>query len=528
MAAVGAVSLSPQAAAAPALGVITGSVDDSTTGAAAPGICVYAYAVNGSEGLAAKVSTGAQYQATTIGDGTYEIEAPTGYYVVRFDPSCGGTVASPYAVQYFAGQLDFESANPVYASAVSPATAVDAHLVAGYSVSGTVTVPGGSSGAGGACVSANDAAGFAVNTAEATPNGAYEVSNLPAGSYHVYFDATCGRTQSSTYAPQYYDDQVVAGASRGVPVNADVAGINAQLVAGATVSGTVYAPGAANSTGICAYAIEPGGTVAERAVTDAAGGYVLADLAAQGYTIDFDPTCHLSQASNFGPQGYPKPLQLTPGQVVSGVDEVLPLVNGPAPAISQSSLARGKAYYRYGQTVKVTGGTGLGYPWHVSGLPRGLSAGSGVQFSDEDAAIEGTIYGLPQVSGTFQVTVTVTTSGMVPPLVASRTFKLVVAPATPLVSVPFTSARVVDKHLPVRVFCTYLACSGDAKLTTTKGVVLASGPYAIGKSASAVVPLELTPAGLRALAGAGEHPMYENLAVTVRGGTEVRATFRVS
>jgi hypothetical protein len=312
--------------------------------------------------------------------------------------------------------LDFETANPVYASAVSPATAVDAHLVAGYSVSGTVTLPGGSSGAGGACVSADDAAGFAVNSTRAAPNGAYVVSSLPARSYHVYFDATCGRAQSSAYAPQYYDDQVVAGASQDVPVHADVSGINAQLVTGATVSGTVNAPGAANSAGICAYAIEPDGTVTERAVTGAAGGYVLADLAAQAYTIDFDPTCDLSQTSNFGPQGYPKPLQLGPGQVVAGVDEVLPLVDGPAPAISQSSLAPGKVYYRYDQTVRVTGGDSEGYPWHVSGLPPGLRTGSGVQFSDEDAAIEGAIYGTPRVSGTFEVTIRVTTSGMVPRL----------------------------------------------------------------------------------------------------------------
>jgi hypothetical protein len=68
-------------------------------------------------------------------------------------------------------------------------------------------------------------------------------------------------------------------------------------------------------------------------------------------------------------------------------------------------------------------------------------------------------------------------------------------------------------------------CStGPAPAMTTKGVVLASGPYAIGKSASAVVPLELTPAGSWALAGAGVHPMYEDLAVTVRGGKEVRTS----
>jgi hypothetical protein len=102
------------------------------------------------------------------------------------------------------------------------------------------------------------------------------------------------------------------------------------------------------------------------------------------------------------------------------------------------------------------------------------------------------------------------------------------APPTPLVSLPLASARVVGRHLPVRVFCTYVACSGEAKLSSNKGVVLASGAYAMAKSTSAVVLLTLTTAGSRALARTGGHPANEDLAVTVRGGKPVSTTFRVS
>jgi hypothetical protein len=124
--------------------------------------------------------------------------------------------------------------------------------------------------------------------------------------------------------------------------------------------------------------------------------------------------------------------------------------------------------------------------------------------------------------------VTVRTAGMVPPIVATKTFKLVVQAATPLLTVPFSSTAVSGKHVPVRMFCTYLTCLGDAKLTTKTGVVLASAPYSLQKSTSAVIKLRLTPAGSKALAMAMEHPVDEYLVVTVSGAKGVSTTLHVS
>ena len=78
------------------------------------------------------------------------------------------------------------------------------------------------------------------------------------------------------------------------------------------------------------------------------------------------------------------------------------------------------------------------------------------------------------------------------------------------------------------MFCTYLTCSGDAKLTTKAGVVLASAPYSLEKSTSRSVKLRAHSAGSKALAMATEHPVDEHLVVSVRGGKEVTRTIRVS
>ena len=311
-------------------------------------------------------------------------------------------------------------------------------------------------GAAGTCISADDAAGYAVNSTKTGPDGSYQIGNLPAGTYSVYFDPTCGRTQVNTYAPQYYGAAVAASAAKAVDVQADVSGIDAQLVDGATVSGTVTAPGAANYAGICTYATGPGGTVVEQAVTSAAGTYRFTDLVPQAYTIRFDPTCSTGSGSYFGPQDYPKRLQLSPGESLGEVDGVLPLVydasrHNPALIGGREGLSRlrpdGVGERPRHQRLPLAG----------ERSPRGLSAEEGS--SDFGAnGIDGDIVGIPQVAGTFTVTLTVSTVGLAPPIVAHKTFKLVVAPATPLVSVLSSGAKVSGKSVPVGLFCTYLAC----------------------------------------------------------------------
>jgi hypothetical protein len=107
-------------------------VDDRASGAPVAGVCVYAYAAPGQRDAS---TTGVVYRAITEGDGSYELVVPIANYAVEFDPSCGGTVSSPCALQYYFGQLDLDDANYVQTSAVSPITGIDAHLGVGYSIS---------------------------------------------------------------------------------------------------------------------------------------------------------------------------------------------------------------------------------------------------------------------------------------------------------------------------------------------------------------------------------------------------------
>ncbi len=114
LAALGVVAVAAPAGAQAQMGAITGSVDDAATGAVLAGICVYAYPVSAyGPRTNPSAPNPTPYEATTAVDGSYEMGVPdSGYdYVVRFDPSCGGTKTSPYASQYAAlGQLDFQSA----------------------------------------------------------------------------------------------------------------------------------------------------------------------------------------------------------------------------------------------------------------------------------------------------------------------------------------------------------------------------------------------------------------------------------
>ena len=129
----------PSAGAVPATGLITGAVS-GVAGQPGADVCTYAIAVSGQPGSWA--ATGPRYEVTTASNGSYELAVPEGTYVLRFDPSCGSTVLSSYAAQYYLGQPDLESANAVSVSGTSPITGANAVLVAGFSVSGAVSAPG--------------------------------------------------------------------------------------------------------------------------------------------------------------------------------------------------------------------------------------------------------------------------------------------------------------------------------------------------------------------------------------------------
>jgi Carboxypeptidase regulatory-like domain len=402
-------------------GLITGWVDAGTTGAALPGVCVYAIAITGYPG--AWTALGPQYDATTGASGTYELSVPVGTYGLRFDPSCDNTVTSWYATQYYLGQPDLESVNAISASATAPATAINVALVAGFSVSGTVTGPWAPNGTANVCVMADDAAGGEVGLASTSSDGTFSIGSLPAGNYQVYFDPTCGGARASRYAPQYYPGQALRASAAELQIGADVDGIDARLMKEATLSGTVAAPGAANNAGVCVYALAVGGQLARRNVTDEMGSYAIPNLAAGSYKVIFDPSCGGSQTSYFSSRQYRRTVSVAPGQAYTGINGTLTLRSGPKLSIGRTSLPVGKVYSSYFAALPMAGPSAeeSDYAWHVTGLPRGLHSSS--------SSVAEAIVGRPQVAGRFRVTTTVTTSGAVPALAARRTFSLVVKPA---------------------------------------------------------------------------------------------------
>jgi len=534
------------AAATPATGLIAGSVDDITSGAPVAGVCVYAYAVSGQPG--SLVATGTPYQAVTEGDGSYEVTVPLANYVVEFDPSCGGAVSSPYALQYYVGQVDLADASLVFASAISPATGIDAHLVAGYTISGTATEAGGTGGGAKVCASADVSAGHPVSSVKSAADGTYAIGNLPAGTYTVYFDPTCGATQASTYAQQYYEAAPDIKTATGVVVTADVTGIDADLVAGGTISGTVTAAGALDEAGICVYTIGADGNVAERAFTRASGAYRVANLAAQTYNVAFDPTCRRSHSSYFASVSYYRQIALNVGQTVLGINGALPLEYGPTLSIIRASLDPGVVASPYCETVSLTGPDqyGDGYTANATGLPPGLSL-SAVEASRDEGITGGSqcqevgawgpsVLGYPKSAGAFKVTVTVTTVDSAPNLVATRTFDIVISASR--VSISSSSATLSGSYLPIKLTCEHTragvydaapggACSGSATVAA-KAAVLAAGSYLIANGKSAVVKLVLTATGLKALANAKVHAVKERLTVTLNGRQGKSAVLLIS
>ena len=138
--------------------------------------------------------------------------------------------------------------------------------------------------------------------ATSDPGGGYELWGVPVGTYRVRFDPTCLGTTVSPYAAQFYDGAADYGSATTLNI-ASVApqlGVNATLFAGASITGTVTAPGAVNAANICVEAVDAlNGYVVRLATTDPAGAYDLTNLPAATYKVVFDPACENTSKSDF-------------------------------------------------------------------------------------------------------------------------------------------------------------------------------------------------------------------------------------
>jgi hypothetical protein len=193
---------------------ITGTV--TASGSAVADVCVTAYADDPSDGGDFLTAS-----TTTAVDGTYTLSRlPEDTFLVRFDPTCQGaylldsSLASKLDIAWYNGPAAGESGSDdpaggeskddatsitAIASSSGPATGINAGLAPGTSVEGTISAPGTSDTAG-VCVSLlNPGSGEVLAETFTSGAGAYEFTYLPAGTFEVVADPTCGGTLSSEF-----------------------------------------------------------------------------------------------------------------------------------------------------------------------------------------------------------------------------------------------------------------------------------------------------------------------------------------
>lgn len=165
---------------------------------------------------------------------------------------------------------------------ITPANAVGV-----ATISGIVTAAASGAGLAGICVDATSSSPGIVTTTAA--DGTYTISGLAPGSYMVMFG--CG---SSKYVTQYYNGTAGGSFDRASAVTLSIStttvatGIDAAMVAPATISGTVTsAVDGSPLGGVCVDVVPTNRLGSEVLPTAADGTYTAIGLAPGHYTVEF-------------------------------------------------------------------------------------------------------------------------------------------------------------------------------------------------------------------------------------------------
>jgi len=243
-------------------------------------------------------------------------------WTVSFANGCGGK----YAPQWWKHASSAKRATPVRLHRGSHVTGIDARLVVGGAIKGTVRA-GSTSGPGlaGVCVLA-DGTGRAAGVVQQTvshADGSYRISGLGTGSYRLQFFSECGAKGS--YLARSLK-RVVA-----VTDGKTTAGVNTFLVPAAEISGTVTAAVSGMPlSGICVFAQPVLGGQGDVLVgieqTGKNGGYTITGLPHGKYVVNFSGGC--GNKGSYAPQYYngqtqataANPVTLVTGQHATGID----------------------------------------------------------------------------------------------------------------------------------------------------------------------------------------------------------------
>jgi hypothetical protein len=261
-------------------GILTG-VAKSAAGAKLSGVCIEGSAVNGST----------TFSGISTSSGAYTVEGiAAGKYTVEFSAECG-SASTDWIPQYWKYQSQNSFATPVPVAAGTTTSGIDAALEPGGIVTGKVT-DSAHAGISGMCVEVYGPSGYGF--ASTALSGAYAVTGLPSGSYTVHFTTGCG-SASDNWLNQDWKNQPGDGRPTplGVKEGQTDSGIDAVLLVGGIITGTVKTNTGALLAGICVEAVplSTGSAGASSVPTAGNGTYSVEGLTTGAYYVEFYAGC---------------------------------------------------------------------------------------------------------------------------------------------------------------------------------------------------------------------------------------------
>ncbi len=255
---------------AAAYGSLSGTVTNASSHAALEHVEIEVYDSDGTYVAAGETAANGTYTIAGLAPGEYE---------VQFLPSTGA-----YLKQYYKGKSSLGEATAVIVTPGSTTAAVNAELVVGGEISGTVTDAVTQAGLEHVEVKVYDSSDAYLARAETASNGEYTVSGLAPGSYEVGFADGAG------YAPQFYSGKALISEATKVTVSAgETKGeIDAALVAGGSLSGTVTEASTKDPLAEVEVNVrDSSGTIIESEETSAEGTYTVSALPPGSYSVEF-------------------------------------------------------------------------------------------------------------------------------------------------------------------------------------------------------------------------------------------------
>jgi protocatechuate 3,4-dioxygenase beta subunit/subtilase family serine protease len=307
--------------------------------------------------------------ATTGTDGSYLTEpALSGNYRVRFSKA-------GYATEWRSDAVDRAVGAIVEVTYGQTTGGIDAELLLGGAVSGSVTDAGGNGIAGASVDAYAVPGGYRVTGASTSANGYYAIRNLLPGDYRIKFSR-------SGFLEEYYDDTPSAQVATTIHVanESETPGIDAQLVSKGAIAGRVTDANGNPVTNVRVYGYpttETGRSAG--AYTDGNGEYRLLSMEAGTYQVQFDAggTAYLGEWYD------DKPVQLgsdtvivVDGVITQGIDAQL--ARGGSVAGTVTDSASRPIAGAYVQVTDEQGWISYGYvytdgsgSYRVQGLPAG-------------------------------------------------------------------------------------------------------------------------------------------------------------